>query len=53
LNLEIAKSYYVDGNREKALAHLETALDTWGNADATYKPAIEAREKWKEWNRVN
>ena len=53
LNLEIAKSYYVDGNREKALAHLENTLDTWENADSSHKPSIEAREKWTKWNQVN
>ena len=53
LNLGIAKSYYADGNRKKAFEHLETARDVWKNADATYKPAIEAREKWTEWNQIN
>ena len=52
-NFELAKSYYADGNRNKALEHLEIALNVWENADATYKPAIEAREKWIEWNEVN
>ena len=53
LNLEIAKSYYADGNRKKALEHLETSLDVWKNADATYKPAIETNEKLAKWNQVN
>ena len=53
LNLEIAKSYYVDGNRKKALEHLEISLDVWKNADATYKPAIETHEKWVKWNQLN
>ena len=53
LNLELAKSYYLNGNRKKALEHLKTALDTWESADATYKPAIEAHSKWTEWNQVN
>ena len=53
LNLEIAKSYYADRNRKKALKHLKTALDVWKNADAIFKPAIEARENWAEWNQVN
>ena len=53
LNLEVAKSYYADGNRKKALAHLEIALNVWENADATYKPAIQAREKWSQWNQAN
>ena len=53
LNFEIAKIYYVDGARKKALEHIETALDVWKNADAIYKPAIEARARWAEWNQVN
>ena len=52
-NFELAKSYYADGNRKKALEHLEIVLGIWENADATYKPAIEAREKWSQWNKVN
>ena len=53
LNFEIAKSYYADGNRTKALEYLEIALEVWKTADAAYKPAIEAHEKWAEWNQVN
>ena len=53
LNLEIAKSYYADGNRKKALVHLETSLDVWKNADTTYKLAIETHNKWAKWNQVN
>jgi len=53
LNYEIAKSYYAGGNRQKALEHLKNTLDVWKNADATYKPAIDARIKWSEWNEVN
>ena len=52
-NFELAKSYYADGNRNKALEHLEIVLNVWENADATYTPAIEAREKWSQWNEVN
>ena len=52
-NYELSKSYYADGNRKKALKHLETALDVWKNADSIFKPAIEAREKLTEWNQVN
>ena len=52
-NFELAKSYYAGGNRKKALEHLKTTLDIWKNADATYKPAIEAREKWTQWSQVN
>ena len=53
LNLEISKSYYADGKRKKALEHLGTSLDVWKNADATYKPAIEAKTKWDKWNLLN
>ena len=52
-NLELAKSYYADKNRNKALEYLEIVLNVWENADATFKPAIEAREKWVEWNQSN
>ena len=52
-NFELAKSYYADGNRIKAFEHLEIVLNVWENADATYKPAIEARSKWEEWNQIN
>ena len=53
LNLEIAKSYYADGNSKKALEHLEIVLNVWKNADVGFKPAIEAREKWIQWNQIN
>ena len=52
-NFELAKSYYADGSRKKAMEHLETALDVWENDDASYKSAIEAREKWIHWNQIN
>ena len=48
LNLELAKSHYADGNIKKALEHLEIVLDIWKNADAIFKPAIEARQKWAD-----
>ena len=52
-NFELAKSYYADGNRNKAFEHIEIALNVWKNADTTYKLAIEAREKWANWNQAN
>ena len=52
-NFELAKSYYAGGKINNALEHLEIVLNIWENADATYKPAIEAREKWAQWNQVN
>ena len=53
LNLEIAKSYYADGNRAIALEHIETTLDVWKNADKDLSPALEAKKKWSEWNQIN
>ena len=53
INFELAKSYYADGSIKKALGHLEIVLEVWENADANYKQAIEAREKWAQWNQVN
>ena len=52
-NFELAKSYYADRNSKKALEHLEIVLNVWKNADVGFKPAIEAREKWTQWNQVN
>ena len=52
-NFELAKSYYAGGKINKALEHMEIVLNIWENADATYKPAIEAREKWSQWNEAN
>ena len=53
LNLEISESYYAQGNRKKALEHLNTTLEVWKDADAKYKPAIEAQKKWTKWNQLN
>ena len=52
-NMELAKSYYADGNLEKALEYLQVAVDIWEDADGTYEPAIEAKEKWTQWNQLN
>ena len=53
LNFEIAKSYYESGSIKKALEHLKITLDIWENADSEYKIAIEAKGKWKKWNKLN
>ena len=53
LHFELAKSYYSDGNRAKAMEHLEIVINVWENADSTFKPAIEAHEKFTQWNQVN
>jgi tetratricopeptide (TPR) repeat protein len=40
---ELARVHAESGNRDKALEHLQTALDVWRNADPVYEPAREAR----------
>lgn len=37
------------GDREKALEHLQKALDRWKDADPVYKPASEARATLADW----
>ena len=53
LNLELAKSYFEDGNTKKAFEHLNIANEVWSNADSSFKLAIEARKKMLEWNQIN
>ncbi|SVC62899.1 uncharacterized protein METZ01_LOCUS315753, partial [marine metagenome] len=38
-NMELAESYYADGNLEKALEYLKVAVDIWQDADGTYESA--------------
>ena len=52
-NMELAKSYYADRNLEKAKEYLKIAVDIWQDADGRYEPAIEAKEKWTQWNQLN
>ncbi len=42
--LELSKVEVQRGNPEGAVTHLERALSVWSDADASYQPAIEARE---------
>ena len=41
------------GNHEKAMQYLEFCLDIWKHADKDFSPAMEAKQKWTEWNEVN
>ncbi|MEW6207528.1 MAG: protein kinase [Acidobacteriota bacterium] len=41
---ELALLYRDWGNREKAIEHLNSALNVWRDADPQYKPAMKARE---------
>lgn len=44
LRVEAAELYAALGRRDDAIAELETALETWAEADPEYVPAREARE---------
>ena len=41
------------GNHEKAMQYLEYCLEIWKHADKDFAPAMEAKQKWTEWNEVN
>ena len=41
------------GNHEEAMQYLEYCLDIWKHADKDFAPAMEAKQKWTEWNEVN
>ncbi len=45
---EMALVYADMGDREKALEHLQVALDIWKDADPEFKPLQEARQKLAE-----
>ena len=44
LRLEAARVYAAQGRTDDAIAELETARETWSEADPEYIPAREARE---------
>ena len=44
LRLEAARVYAAQGRTDDAIAELETARETWSEADSEYVPAREARE---------
>jgi tetratricopeptide (TPR) repeat protein len=48
-NYEMALVYHGLGDPAKAVEHLNRAMERWNNADATYKPAQEARAKLAQW----
>ena len=50
---KIRTNYFEMDQLKKAIEHLDIVMETWKNADPIYKPAIEARQKWAEWNKVN
>ena len=48
---ELARSYNEMKNNDKALEHIQIAVDIWKNADTKYSIAQEARNKFQEWNK--
>jgi tetratricopeptide (TPR) repeat protein len=46
---ELALVYWQQDEKQQAMEHLKTTLYVWEEADAKYKPAKKAREKFVEW----
>tara|TARA_B100001123_G_C15176889_1_gene973692 strand:- start:894 stop:1076 length:183 start_codon:yes stop_codon:yes gene_type:complete len=47
---ELALSYNQMKNNDKALKHIQVAVDIWKDADASFSIAQDAINKLKEWN---
>ena len=47
---ELALSYNQMKNNDKALKHIQVAVDIWKDADASFSIAQDAKNKLKEWN---
>ncbi len=52
VHYELALVYWEQDKKQQAMEHLNTSLKVWEEADAEYKPAKEAREKFAEWELV-
>ena len=48
---ELARSYNEMKNNDKALEHIQIAVDIWKNADTKYSIAQEAKNKLEEWSK--
>jgi tetratricopeptide (TPR) repeat protein len=49
---ELALVYWQQDKKQQAVEHLNTTLKVWEEADAEFKQAKEAREKFAEWELV-
>ena len=47
---ELALSYNQMKNNDKALKHIQVAVDIWKDADTSFSIAQDAISKLKEWN---
>ena len=48
---ELALSYNAMKNNDKALEHIQIAVDIWKDADKKYSIAREAKNKLEEWSK--
>ena len=48
VRLVAARLYAAEGKTSEAISEVETALDTWSEADPDYRPAAEARALLEE-----
>ena len=48
---ELALSYNEMKNNDKALEHIQIAVDIWKDADTKYSIAQEAKNKLEEWSK--
>ena len=53
IQYQMALIVHEAGNNEKAMQYLKYCLDIWKHADEDFAPAIEAKQKWTEWNQIN
>ena len=47
---ELALSYNEMKNNDKAIAHMQIAVDIWKDADEWFSIAQDAKDKLEEWN---
>ena len=48
---ELALSYNEMKNNDKALGHMQIAVDIWKDADKEYSMAQDAKSKLEEWSK--
>ena len=48
---ELALSYHEMKNNDKAIEHMQIAVDIWKDADKEFNIAQEAKNKLKEWTK--
>ena len=51
VHYELALSYNEMKNSDKALEHIQVAVDVWKDADKEYSVAQDAKNKLEEWSK--